>query len=140
MFYKYIFVSPKYQTVRGRGGFRISSKGWQRYLHGVAKISKGVAKKMCATPFLSSFFLLSYTTLRIYAHFFDILDTNEEIYKIYLFLLFLDRLLPLYASLVPRDILVQEGLNPLKWSGGGEGGRATPLKTAYAVGRLYFSK
>ena len=53
------------------GGFRIYSRGWQRYLQGVAKkIPQGVAKKLRAIPCLG--FLLFYRTLLIYAHFFDI--------------------------------------------------------------------
>ena len=66
-----------------RGGFRISSRGWQSNLQGLAKISQGVAKKLRATPR----YLLSYTPLLIYAHFFwHILDTcYNEIHKIYFF-------------------------------------------------------
>ena len=38
------------------GRFQDFFQGWQRYLQGVAKISKGVAKKLRAIPFLSAFF------------------------------------------------------------------------------------
>ena len=64
-----------------RGGFKISSRGWQRYLQGVAKIAQGVAKKLRAFPFFSAFFVF-YTSL-IYAPFLNILDTYyKEIHKI----------------------------------------------------------
>ena len=54
----------KNQSKRGKGvggGFRISSRGWQRYLQGVAKISQGVAKKNQRHLLPLSVFLLSYT-------------------------------------------------------------------------------
>ena len=52
-----------------RGGFRISSTGWQRYLQGVAKISQGVAKQIARYLLPLSVFFISYTTLLIYAIF-----------------------------------------------------------------------
>ena len=64
-----LFVDRNIKIISIKGGFRISSRGCQRYLQGVAKISQGVAKKLRVTPF-SQRFLLFYTTLLIYAHLF----------------------------------------------------------------------
>ena len=55
--------------------FRISSRGWQGYLKGVAKISQGMAKKLRAIPLLSAFFAFLYNITNLRQLFFDILDT-----------------------------------------------------------------
>ena len=74
------------QCVLCRGGFRIFSRGWQRYLQGVAKISQGVAKKLLAIPFLSAFsaFLHNITNLGPLFFTFSTHVTYKEIHKIYL--------------------------------------------------------
>ena len=59
---------PPFLPTSLRGGFKLSSRGWKRHLQGVAEISRGVAKKLRAIPFLSAFFV--FYTLLIYAYFF----------------------------------------------------------------------
>ena len=48
-------------------------------------------------------------------------------------LLFIVLPLSFIRSLVPRNVLGSGGRKPLKYSGGGEGGRATPLKPPLTV-------
>ena len=94
-----------------RGGFRISLRGWQSNLQGVAKISQWVAKKLRATP---QRFLLSYTTLLIYTHFLTFLTCYKKLHEIYFFT-FLFVFYLLYASLIPRNVLgLGGGLKPLQ--------------------------
>ena len=62
-------ISLYHKSVLNQGRF-------QDFFQGVAEISSGGGKKkLLGTPPSPKRFLLSYTTLPIYAHFFDILDT-----------------------------------------------------------------
>ena len=73
-----------------RGGFRISSRGWQSNPKGVAKISQGVAKKLRATPLPLGVFCWPTHNITNLRPLFYILDTwYKEVNKIYFFLLFL---------------------------------------------------
>ena len=113
-----------------RGGFRISSRGWQRYPQGVTKICPGGGEKIARYPPLPKRFLVSYTTLLIYAHFLDILDTcYKEIHKIYFKKKFVPVLSQVQEGLKPPEMVRGWRRHPLKPSGGGERGRATPLKS-----------
>ena len=109
-----------------RGGFRISSRGWQSFFQGVAKISQWVAKKSHATPLSLSVFLLFYTTLLVSAHFFDILDTqNIAIFYFFLCVPYL-----LNANLIPCNVL---GLGEVETPSNGQGvarGTAQPPEIA----------
>ena len=97
------------RQVFDRGGFRISSRVWQRYLQRVAKISQGVAEN-CAQS-------LFYTTLIIYINFFfDILDTCYKVMnKIYFEKNVLVRLLSFMRKFgSPQRPRFRGSLNPLK--------------------------
>ena len=82
------------------------------FFQGVAEISSGGGEnlpgggeKIARYPPSTQRFLLS-THITNLRPLFYILDTcYKEIHEIYTFLLFLIRLLPLYASLIPRNVL-----------------------------------
>ena len=111
-------------TLKYRGVFRISSRGWQSNFQGVAKIPKGW-RKNCALPPSA----------------FDILDTcYKEIHTIY-FLLFLVRLLSFNASLIPHNVLCFEGVEISSNGQGVARGAAPPhwnrLPTEIASVKIY---
>ena len=91
-----------------RCGFRISSRGWQRHLQEVAKISQGVAKKLRAIPFLLAFFavLQPFTNLR---PLFYMKKYIKITFKKFLFCL---------LSLFPRNFLCLGGAET-SWNGQG---------------------
>ena len=114
---------------------------------GGAEISSGGGKKIARYPPSPQCFLLSYTTLLILAHFIDILDTcYKEIHKIYFFFTFSCSSFKFYTQVrVPRIVLGSGGgskflemvrgwrRHPLNRLKGGEGGRATPLKSPLII-------
>ena len=115
---------------------------FQDGFQGVAEISSGGGEKIARYPPSPQCFLLSYTTLLIYAHFFDILDTcYKEIHKIYCFTFSCYSFIFYTQVRVPRNVLGSGGgskslkmvrgwrRHPLNCLGDGEGGRATPLKS-----------
>ena len=107
-----------------RGGFRISSRGWQRYLQGVAKqIARGILP-LSVFCFLTQHYLFTPNFVWHFRH----IVTRIYLKYTLCFLLFPVRLLSFIQSLVPRNLLGSGGRHPLKRSGGGEWGRATPRK------------
>ena len=120
---------------------------FQDIFQGVAEISSAGGENLpeggetkCTLPPSPRRFLLSYTTLLIYAQFLTFYShCYKEIPKIFFFSTFSFGLLSIIQSLVSRNVLGSWGVggrNPLKWSGGGDGGRATPLKPPLTSGRL----
>ena len=110
-----------------RGGCTIFSRGWRNLPGGGENIAR--------YPPYPERFLLSYTTLLIYAHCFDILDTYyEEIYNVYFLKKFLVRLLFCYTQVwFPATSDVQEGRKPYEMVRGWRGGLRHPPGIASAL-------
>ena len=98
---------------------------------GGGKNLPGGGEKIVRYAFLSKLFLLSCTTLLIYAHFVDILNTcYKEIHEIYCFTFSGSSFIfytQVWFSVRPRYMGGEGGIEtPLKWSGGGEGAAPPP--------------